>query len=79
MTKANGSGIKNARLTLTDTRGNSQTVLTGKVGAYRFREIAAGETYIISVAAKRFTFSQPTQIRAVNEETTEINFIAYED
>lgn len=76
---AAGGGIRNALVTLTDASGNTCTARTGNRGSYRFENIAAGATYIISVKAKRFTFSQPTQIQTVNEDITEINFVADED
>ena len=49
---------------------------TTSFGYYRFEEVAAGETYIISASAKRYTFSQQTQVLNINEDTEGINFIA---
>ena len=69
-----GSGLRNARVTLTDAQGNSRTVLSGKTGAFRFREIQAGETYIISVASRRYIF-QP-QVIFVGEDLNDLSFIA---
>jgi hypothetical protein len=73
---ADGSGIRNVQVTLTDGGGASRTILTGSFGYYRFDQITAGQTVILSVQAKRFTFAQPTMVLNVAEELSEIDFIA---
>jgi predicted outer membrane repeat protein len=67
-------GLTNAWVTLTDAQGNSQTIRTGKSGSFRFTDVAAGETYIISVSARRYTFAP--QVITVNEDIVELNFYA---
>lgn len=67
-------GLTNAFVTLTDMQGNSRTIRTGKFGAYRFTNVIAGETYILSVISKRYTYAP--QIITVNEDMTEVNFTA---
>lgn len=69
-----GSGLMNARVTLTDSIGNSRTILTKKMGAFRFDDVNAGEIYVITIASRRYTF-QP-QVISVNENLTEVNFTA---
>lgn len=54
VTAANGSGIRNVRVTLTDTAGKSRTILTGSFGYYSFEEVPSGETYVVSVASSVF-------------------------
>lgn len=56
----NGSGIRNAVVQITDVQGNSRTVRTGSFGMYRFDDLQAGETYVISIASKRFNFAART-------------------
>lgn len=73
---ANGNGITNVRVILTDQNGNLRTTQTSIGGNYKFETVEVGETYIISVSARRFTFSQPTQVLAVFEEKDDVNFIA---
>lgn len=73
---AAGNGIGKVQVTLTDGSGVSRTILTGGFGYYRFDEITAGQTVVISVRAKRFTFAQPTVVLNVAEELSEIDFIA---
>ncbi len=78
ITTANGFGIRNVSVTLTEANGAVRTVLSTTFGYYRFNEIAAGQTVVISARAKRFDFGQPTQVVLVNDDTTGINFIANE-
>ncbi len=68
-----GRGLSSARVILTDGSGNSRTAITSSFGYYRFGEVSAGQTYIISVVSKRFQFT--TQVITVNEDVTELNFI----
>ena len=65
-------GLTNARVTLTDSQGIARTVLTGKFGRFRFTDVAAGETYILSVTSRRYTYAP--QVITVTEDVTELNF-----
>lgn len=72
---ANGQGIANARITITDSTGNSQTISTNSFGYYTFRQVLAGDTYILTARHKRYNFSQPTQIVSVSDDRDDINFV----
>jgi hypothetical protein len=65
-------GLNNTLVTLTDTNGESRTVMTGKSGSFRFTDVAAGETYILTVTSKRYTYSP--QVITANEDITELRF-----
>jgi hypothetical protein len=54
---AGSRGIFNAVVTMTDQNGQTRTVRTNSFGYFRFAEVQAGETYIISVLDKRYTFT----------------------
>jgi hypothetical protein len=71
-----GRGITGVSLLLTDSEGNTRTAVSTAGGYYQFTDVQVGETYIISATGKRFTFSQSVQVLSVNEETSEVNFIA---
>ena len=71
-----GGGIGNVTVSLTDTNGQIKTTVTNEGGYYRFEEVEAGETYLITATGKRYTFSQPTQVININQDTEEVNFIA---
>ncbi len=71
----NGKGIRNVLITLTESDGTTRTTLSGFSGSYRFSEVAAGQTVILSATAKRFSFSQPTQVLSLTEDESGIDFI----
>ncbi len=73
---ANGRGIRNVRITLASPSGETRTVISSPFGYFRFNEVLAGETYIFSVFAKRFTFANPTQVISVMEDIDGLNFVA---
>jgi Carboxypeptidase regulatory-like domain len=75
---ASGRGIRNVRVTLTAPSGETRTVLSSTFGYFRFNEVLAGETYIFSISAKRYTFVQPTVVVSVDEDLTDLNFVASE-
>jgi hypothetical protein len=54
-------------------RGESRTILSNKLGSYRFTNVAAGETYILTVLSKRYNYA--SQVITANEDLTEINFM----
>src|SRR6185295_10057190 len=61
---ADGRGIRNVRVSMTDTQGNTRTAITGSFGYYQFSDVAVGETYVFGVAAKQYSFDPPVQIRS---------------
>ena len=73
---ANGAGIRNARVTMTDQNGQTQIAATSTFGYFRFQEVAVGEVYVFTVHSKRFTFSNGTRILLVSEEISDMVFIA---
>lgn len=67
-------GLTNAMVTLTAPNGESRTIRTGRFGSFRFTDLVAGETYIIHVTSKRYTYIP--QVIAVTEDMTELNFVS---
>jgi Tol biopolymer transport system component/uncharacterized protein YkvS len=76
VTTANGMGIRNVRVTLTDANGATRTAITNGFGFYRFDEVEVGQTYFVSVRSKRYQFSNPTQVISVSDEITDLTFTA---
>jgi len=72
--RVDGRGVGNAQVELSDQSGNVRRVRTNAFGYYSFTDIAAGETYIISVRYKRYRFE--SQVLSVNNSLSEVNFIA---
>ncbi len=78
VSSTNGNGIRNVIVTLISPNGNILTTRTSTFGYFSFDEIPVGETYVISVNSKRFTFNPSSQILSVNEELTNVDFVAQE-
>jgi hypothetical protein len=76
VTTSNGRSISGVRLSLTNSQGNVRIATTDSSGYYRFDDVQAGETYILTATGKRYSFSQPVQVLNINEETNQVNFIA---
>lgn len=74
----NGAGISNVRVSLTSSDGETRTTLSNSFGFYHFAEVAAGETYTVSVASKRYSFNQQTVVVSVFEEIVNLDFIGAE-
>lgn len=73
---ATGRGIRNVITRLTDASGSIRFATTTTFGYYRFTEVNAGETYVITAKGKRFEFSQPSRVLNVSEDVDNVNFIA---
>jgi len=73
---ASGQGIRNARMTLTNSTGTTRTAITSSFGYYSFDEVEVGQTYVVSVRSKRFQFANNTQVVSVNDEITALTFTA---
>ena len=54
---ADGRGLRNAIVSLTDLNGIRQTATTSSFGYYRFEDVEAGKTYVLAVESKRFRFA----------------------
>jgi hypothetical protein len=72
--QANGAGIANARVEMTDQNGNVKWTRSSIFGYYRLEGVAAGETYVISVRHKGYEFGG--QAHLILDERKDINFIA---
>ncbi len=71
---ADGRGVRNAVVSLTDQRGATRSVRTGPFGYYRFDDVQVGEAYVIGVTSKRYRFAP--QFVSVTDELTELNLVA---
>jgi len=70
-------GIRNAFVTISGgDLGQPITVSSGPRGEFVFDDIAAGRTYIVSVAARRFQFNNSSLIVEANDNVAGINFYA---
>jgi len=73
---ARGNGLRNVAVMMTG--GDLEqpiTVYTGVNGSYQFPGVPVGQTYIIQVSARRYTFNQPTRAVGLIEDVTDVNFV----
>lgn len=73
---ADGRGLRNATVKLSDSSGAARVVTTGSFGYYRFEDVEVGRTYVISVASRRYRFA--ARLVNVADTLADINFIALE-
>lgn len=71
---SNGNSISRARISITNQNGETRSVMTNTFGFYRFDEVPAGETYIISAFHKRWQFN--SQVITVSDEIQNADFTA---
>ncbi len=69
-----GRGLGGLSVTITGEGGNVQTALTSPFGYYRFESVLSGQNYVLSVAAKRYSFA--SRMISVNDDLTGIDMIA---
>lgn len=67
-----GRGLRGAVVSLRDQSGNVRTTLTGFNGAYRFDGVEAGQTYIVSVRARRYSYAP--RIIDLQDSLTDVDF-----
>jgi hypothetical protein len=71
-----GRGIGRAQIVLSDSAGSLRKAVTNPFGYYSFGDVPAGATYIFTVSAKGYNFSQPTQVRNVTGDADDIIFVS---
>lgn len=69
-------GIKGVQVNVTFPNGETRMAFSGAGGYYQFTDIPAGATYIFTVSAKKYTFSQNAQVLFISENLDGINFVA---
>lgn len=69
---ADGRGLRNAVVSITDARGVTQTATTGSFGHYRFEDVEAGRTCVIGVQSKRYSFA--SRILNIVDSLTGVDF-----
>ncbi len=71
-----GRGIANARLTLLSPDGTIRAANSNLFGYYRFDNVEVGQTYILEVNSKHFSFAEPVRVFNLVDELTDMNFVA---
>ena len=71
---ATGQPVVKASVNLVDTAGTVRTAISNGFGIYRFDDVSVGETYIVSVSSKRYTFTP--MVISPTDDLNELNLIA---
>jgi hypothetical protein len=66
--------VSKATVTLIDGAGNRRTALTNPFGYYKFENVSAGQTVVLSASSKGYQFEP--QALALNEDVENLNFAA---
>ncbi len=77
VTTSDGRGIRNARVVISG--GNldhPRVATTGSFGYYAFEGLAVGQTYVVTVNSKRYTFSMPSRVITLVDNVTDADFVA---
>lgn len=77
ISKTDGSGISKAVISLTG--GSLTAPLTARsnaFGYYNFSDLEVGQTYILTVNSKSYTFVNSTQVVALQDNAAEVNFVS---
>lgn len=74
---AGGRPIRNISLVIEGgTLSERKFARTNTFGYYRFQDLEVGQTYIMSITSKRFTFSNPTRVIILNENLVGEDFVS---
>lgn len=74
---AGKGGLSNINVTLSGGSFPQPLVVkTNSFGNYKFDNLPTGETYILTVSAKKYTFTPPTKTVNLNDEVTDADFAA---
>ena len=76
VTTAEGNGIRNVIMNVTLEDGTVMTARTGSFGYYRFEDIPGGQTAVVTIASKRYTFSDPVRLVQLSDNVTDMDWTA---
>ncbi|HEX8567524.1 MAG TPA: carboxypeptidase-like regulatory domain-containing protein [Pyrinomonadaceae bacterium] len=71
---SNGRGLFNALVALTNENGETRYARTSINGRYRFNDVAAGSSAVITIVSKRYSFAP--QVLMVTGESLNVDFLA---
>ena len=77
VTTADGQGIRNAKIVVTSNSLPQPIIATtGSFGYFAFEGLATGETYVVTVNSKRYTFATPSRVISLVANVTDADFVA---
>lgn len=79
VSRASGSGIPKAAVSIRNTNTNEQTIIqTNPFGYYNFENLTVGATYIVTVESKNYTFANPNHVITLQDNVADVNFTSQE-
>ena len=75
---SDGRGIRNVVVNIVLQNGTTVSARTGAFGYYRFDDVEIGQSVVVNVQAKRFTFNQSTVVVSVDNAIEDLDFVAIE-
>ncbi|MBK9436930.1 MAG: hypothetical protein IPN51_02890 [Chloracidobacterium sp.] len=75
---SDGNGIRNVIMTLTEEDGTVHTARTGTFGYYRFVGIPGGQSVVLSISAKRYTFDVPVRLLSLGDDAVDVDWMSME-
>ena len=76
VTTPTGLNLRNAVVTMTDSIGVKRTATTSTFGIFSFDNVSPGETYLFTVASKRYRFSPQSLL--ITDNISNVNFTGLE-
>jgi hypothetical protein len=77
VTTADGRGIRNAKVTITgDSLPQMRVASTSSFGYFTFDGLQTGQTYVVTVNSKRYTFSVPSHVVSLIDNVVDVDFVA---
>lgn len=55
---------------MTATRGS------GTFGHFKFEGLSAGQTYIVTISARKYAFEEPVRLVSLMDDVADLNFVA---
>lgn len=68
--------VKDVSVSITNSSGEVRATRTNNFGFYTFAELPVGETYVITVRSRRYTFANDSIIAVLMDDLSEQNFTA---
>jgi hypothetical protein len=76
VTDSYGRAISSAIISVTDLAGNKKIAYTNTFGYYSVPELEVGQSYVVSVSARRYTFANPSMVISLTDSVAGANFVA---
>lgn len=73
---SHGAGIRSVIVTLSAQDGSTRMTQTGTFGRFRIDGVEAGQTYVLTITSRRYTFAESTRVLNVTDNITGIDFVA---